>query len=81
MHPDHAWRYLSTVQAGAEVQRQNRGKPQRQRESKQSFTRKQGISVRDLDAMLAWYRKYQKQGCFPDDPQTLTRDQLDELFA
>ncbi|MBI1367089.1 MAG: hypothetical protein GC162_00395 [Planctomycetes bacterium] len=81
MNPNHAWRYLSMVQAWTEVQRQNKGKPQRQRESKQSFARKQGISVRDLDAMLAWYRKYQKQDCFPDDPQTLTRDQLDELFA
>ncbi|MBI1367147.1 MAG: hypothetical protein GC162_00685 [Planctomycetes bacterium] len=81
MHPHHAWRYLSTVQAWAEVQRQNKGKPQRQRESKRLFARKQGISVHELNAMLAWYRKYHKLGQFPADPQTLTRDQLDKLFA
>lgn len=61
--------------------RVNKGKPQRERESKKAFARKQGITVQSLDAMLAWYRKYQKQGVFPEDPQTLSRDELNKRFA
>lgn len=81
MSHDQAWRYLSTVQAWAAIQQQNAGKPQRQRKRKNTFARELNLSVKDLNAMLAWYRKYHKQGLFPEDPQALSRDQLGELFA
>jgi len=78
---DQAWRYLSTVQAWATIQQQNAGKPQRQRKRKNTFARELNLSVKDLNAMLAWYRKYHKKGLFPEDPQALSRDQLGELFV
>lgn len=81
MNHEQAWRYLSTVQAWASIQQQNEGKPQRLRKRKDAFAREMNISVKDLNAMLAWYRKYHQKGLFPKDPQTLSRDQLGKLFA
>lgn len=75
-----AWRYLTIVQEWASAQQRNRKLPQRDRIRKVQVAHKHDITVKELDAMLGWYAKHQREERFPDDPRTLSRGELQKWF-
>ncbi len=74
-----AWRYLTVLQEWAGIQERNQTLPQRDRVRKIQVAEKQGITVRELDAMLGWYAKH-RGTIFPDDPRTLSKGELQQWF-
>lgn len=52
----------------------------RDRYRKVQLAEKHGITPKQLDAMLGWYAKHKRQQRFPDDPRTLSRDELEQWF-
>ena len=75
-----AWRYLTIVQAWAGIQERNQKLPQRDRYQKVHFAKKHSISLKEVNGMLAWYRKYRNQEVFPKDPRTLSQGELKQWF-
>lgn len=77
---EQAWRYLTIVQEWEGIQEQNKKRPLRDRYQKVQLAEKHGIKVKDLDAMLSWYRKNRRAGLFPEDPRTMSKGELEESF-
>jgi hypothetical protein len=75
-----AWRYLTVLQEWAGIQEHNEKRRQRDRVRKVQVAEKHKITVQELDAMLGWYAKHKKSGKFPEDPRTLSRDELNQWF-
>jgi len=76
-----AWRYLSIVQEWEDIRERNRKLPLRDRFQKVQMAERHGITVRELNAMLAWYAKHHREERFPADPRTLSRGELEKWFA
>jgi hypothetical protein len=81
MSLDEAWEYLTTVQGWYTVQQRNKPRRLDNRIRKVQFAEQEGITVADLNARLAWYRKYRAQKAFPGDPRTVSKGELEKLFA
>jgi len=75
-----AWRYLLVVQEWTGHRDRNRKLPTQDRYRKVQLAEKHGITPKELDAMLGWYAKHEEHGRFPQDPRTLSRDQLAKWF-
>ena len=78
---EQAWRDMTIIQAWYVVQKGNARQPVRAKMRKPQFAAKHKVSVEELNAMLAWYRKYRNQGSFPKDPRSVSQGELAKLFA
>lgn len=81
MSLEDAWRYLTSIQAWEDVKEHNKGRSRENRIQKSQFSNKNHLTPGELDAMLAWYRKYRNKGLLPEDPRTITKNELEELFV